>query len=90
VNIDFYFKNIIDVISLTSNNISPKFLRRVSSNSNSMALQLFAYKMVHLSRKSSAAVKEADDCGEIETEEDHVRLWNRVRASHCCGTAFAT
>jgi hypothetical protein len=32
--------------------------------------------MVHLSEESSAAVKEADDWDEIETEEDPVRLWN--------------
>jgi hypothetical protein len=47
-----------------------------------MASQMFAHTMIHLSEESSAAVKEADDWDEIETEKDPVRLWNRVRATH--------
>jgi hypothetical protein len=61
----------------------------ISKNSKirNMASQIFAHIMVHLYEDSFAAVKEADDWDEIETEEDPVRLWNRVRATHLTTTS---
>jgi hypothetical protein len=60
---------------------------RKNAKIRSMASQMFAHIMVHLSEESSATVKEADDWDEIETEEDPVRLWNRVRATHLTTTS---
>jgi hypothetical protein len=51
-----------------------------------MASQMFA--LVHLSEESLAAVKEADDWGEIELEDDPMRLWNRVRTTHPTTTSL--
>jgi hypothetical protein len=59
-----------------------------SAKIRSMASQMFAHIMVHLSEESAAAVKEANDLDEIETVEDPVRIWNRVRATPLTTTSF--
>jgi hypothetical protein len=51
-----------------------KIIIRENAKIRSMASQIFAHIMIHLSEESSAVVKEANDWDEIETEVDLVRL----------------
>ena len=64
-----------------------KIVIRENAKIRSMASQMFAKILVHLSEESLAAVKEADDWDDIELEEDPVRLWNRVRDTHLTTTS---
>jgi hypothetical protein len=60
-----------------------KIIIRENAKIRSMTSQMFAHMMIHQSEESSDAVKEADD----ETEEDPLRLLNRVSATHLTTTS---
>jgi hypothetical protein len=51
-----------------------KIVIRENAKIRSMASQMFAQILDHLSEESLAAVKEANDWDEIELEKDPVRL----------------